>query len=124
MASDYIEVFVNPSKKEMLDASSQGESLPADRPGKNVRFMADLKKKKVYAWSPNITHDTVIKSMKNLGYREGGGWLLGTATQQGGKFVMTASDSRIGVDSPAENWEWADKYIKITDYLKKRLPTF
>ena len=118
MTSDYIEVFVNPSKKEMLDASSQGEKLPMDRPGRNVRFMADLKKKKIYVWSPNITHHTVIKNMKNIGYSDSTGtWLLGTATQLGGKFTMTASDSGIGVDTNSTKWAWIDKYINVTNFL-------
>ena len=52
----YVEIFVNPSKTELRDMSKIGSSLGHDPAGSNVRFLADIKDKKVYAWSPNITH--------------------------------------------------------------------
>ena len=124
MKSNYIEAFINPSKKEMLDASKQGESFGADPSGVNIRFTLDMKKKKVYAWSPNITHQTFFDSMKQLGYGSSpyGRWLTGTASMRAGKFTMTASDAGVGpmlTKYKPEDFAWADKYINVTDFIKR-----
>lgn len=94
---NYVEIFKNPSRKEMLDASStQGVTLSA--PGKNIRFFVDMKNHDLYVWSPNSYHaDAANAIAKDNGGFSGNKFnyqmaIPGVATLQGGKWNMTSSD--------------------------------
>ena len=93
---NYIEIFKNPTRKEMLDAGST-KSLSHDPSGKNVRFIIDMKNKDIYVWNPNSYHvDAAVAITKEIGgdaetFMSGTG-VPGVATFQGGKWVMTAAD--------------------------------
>jgi hypothetical protein len=99
--------------------------LAQDPAGSNVRFLADLKDKKVYAWSPNITHYQAWREVINKQFLPNlakgltaGRYITGVANMQGGKWKMVNSDIGVGqLIAAPEKWKWADKYIEITPYL-------
>jgi hypothetical protein len=57
-----IEVFVNPSKKEIKDAISVS--------GYGFRFLVDFKKKLVYVWSDKAFHEIVMDWMRKKGNKD------------------------------------------------------
>lgn len=103
----YIEVFANPSSKDLKDIGT-----------KNVRWIADLKKKKVYMWNAlGAMHgDAWVKIKKEIKddrslYRSGD---LLTGVTEAGK---SRTDSMKGV-SPVNrkklkdaDWSFAERYI-------------
>lgn len=114
-----IEVFVNPTKKEFRDASDNaGFDI---QKGKYVRFFADMKRKQVFVWNPNSIHlDTwrVIGDSRNF---EDETLLSGIAEMKGGKWAFTDSDEGVRrnlMKFDVEEWEWANKWIQVTDYLQ------
>ena len=47
---------------------------------------------------------------------------INLAKQKGGKWVMTSSDLGVEHNLKAysiKDWQWANKYIDLTEYLKK-----
>lgn len=50
-----VEVFVNPSKKEMWDAANNEFNTMVPF----IRFIADYKKKKLYIWRANCNHHVI-----------------------------------------------------------------
>ncbi len=115
-----IEVFVNPSKSEFRDAAGSAD-FDAIK-GKYVRFFADMKRKQVYIWNPESIHGDTWKEIGD-GRQFGDPTLLsGVAELKKGKCVFTESDEGVrrnfkGFD--VEDWEWANKWINITDYLQR-----
>jgi hypothetical protein len=56
----YVEVYVNPSKSELMTVA---ENL-LNSEEKAVRFIADLDNKKLYVFSPYVFHDHVKQMLK------------------------------------------------------------
>lgn len=128
----YVEVFVNPSKKELMDASKVGKGMGHDPSGINIRFLADLTKKTVWAWSPSVTHHNAwgyimaeFPNVKDLtSGLASGNFITGVANFKNGKWNMIASDIGVSLQiekNPPEKWEWVNKYIYVTDFLKGEL---
>jgi len=114
-----LEIFENPSKKEFLDAAAIGIVE------KYVRFIADPKRKKVYIWSANAIHADMVPEIYNKSYANVIFKVLpGTAKQQGGRWVIIATDE-VEVTPDRYNWimqhdwSWADRYIEVTPWIKK-----
>jgi len=114
-----LEIFENPSKKEFLDAAAIGIVE------KYVRFIADPKRKKVYVWSANAIHADMVPEIYNKSYANVIFKVLpGTAKQQGGRWVIIATDE-VEVTPDRYNWimqhdwSWADRYIEVTPWIKK-----
>lgn len=112
--SGYVEIFVNPSRKEMNEALKQGST------GKTVRFIADGKTKKLYVWSIDVLH---ALAWKELGFTTGGGYAMGNNLAgiaerhvPGPRWIMTEATSL--VNKKKYDWSWA-KQIEITDYVNK-----
>lgn len=107
---EYIEIFVNPTHKELMNASGPY----------GVRFFADPKKKKVYAWNAEYIHLSV---MPEIGYSyKDSNLLLGTANLKNGKWIMTTSDRmaahpQMSPETLKGIWGWVDKYILTTPFL-------
>ncbi len=114
-----VEVFVNPSKSELRDASGNAEFDAIS--GKYVRFMADMKKKRIYVWDPESIHRDTWKE-----FGDGRNWtdhtlLSGVAQIKKGKWKFTESDEGVRRNLrvfDVEDWEWANKWINITDFLQ------
>ncbi len=107
----YVEVFVNPSSKEMNDASKKG----------CVRFIADPKSKKVYVFSPLALHNDVSKKLKfgkwQVASKEN---MWGVAWKVGRKWILSSSDSFKSLgDKRATTWEWMKKYVDFSTARNK-----
>jgi hypothetical protein len=117
MGSKYIEIFSNPTFSELRDI------------GEEVRFIADPKKKIVYAWHPDALHDDACP---RLGY--GSQWerkvlLPGLASQDGTQYIAHTSESLEFLNTRHEenrefaqtilkaDWSWVNRYISISDLL-------
>lgn len=120
--NESVEIFVNPSFKEMREASTTSYG---------ICFIADSKTKKVYVWDSENTiyHQEVCREL-NLGSLKIGALsmrlLAGYADQNGNKFEMGSVDGDgyvddaivdNGLDKILNNFKWVDKYINITKYL-------
>jgi hypothetical protein len=119
IGSNYIEIFSNPSKKELLSC------------GDEIRFTADADKKEVYVWDGNLAiHDDANKT---LGY--GGLWfkkpiLTGIAQKEGSTYYAYRSDEleSINLSPPGSeefltkllsyDWDFVNRYINIKDLLQ------
>jgi len=112
-----IEIFVNPSKKEMDEASIevQGE--------KYLRFIAASKDEKLYVFDPSIYHfivsDELFGKKKNInGKVPGHFW--GSAVKKSGKWYFEGSDTGslrvLKAMSP-----WITKYIELVNNNGKDL---
>jgi hypothetical protein len=123
------EVFVNPSTREKRDLFEM------------VKFIADLKEKKVYVWneygllhqdfwqsdkSRNLYHDTLNRKT-----------ILGYASNKGGKLVMNGFDGGHFVEelllsfkekSDAEKFvksiSWINKYIDLDNRFDKWIEVY
>jgi hypothetical protein len=106
----YTEVFKNPTRKEMLDASKT-RGLGHDPSGRNVRFYIDMQDKDLYVWSPFSFHTEAADVIANNMGVGGDSYefmnsraIPGVATFKGGKWQMIASDEldhAYGVDGLA-----------------------
>ena len=120
----YIEIFENPSKKELR------EIMDYD----TIRFFADNRIKTVFAWMPKLIHTQALKYLKSKirpfkTPKEGDELLAGIAELQGGNFVMTDGADLLGLVNNnnlfnnklinIDSWKWADKYITVTPFLKR-----
>jgi len=107
---EYIEVFVNPSKKEL-------KRIP------EIRFIADNKKKKVYAWDSEFAIHTDVwdKIGDSRDIYDSDTLLSGLAKKVGGKWKMTESDTYEfgGNLINGGDFKWCDKYIEVSKKLKE-----
>jgi hypothetical protein len=115
----WVEIFENPSNKELTDAT---KDIGLRFVSNQVRFVALMQRKKVLAWNVNITHDTVLREWLKMGSTFKPELLQGIAGIVSGKWAMTNSD--LGVTHnlkkfTVKDWEWANRYINVTDYLTK-----
>jgi hypothetical protein len=126
----YVEIYVNPTEAEMLQASVDDEKFVG------IRFIADGREKKVYAFSAGEIHALVLEKLglSNRDYASGFDirrkLLMGTARREGGVWTMVDSDSIESMinafPSHAEqyekdylhmvfntDWSWVNKWINI-----------
>jgi len=114
-----IEIFENPSKKEIVDAS-----VTAFGVSRYVRFIADPKTKKMYVWSANLIHADVVPQIYNKSYSSIiFNVLPGIAKHEGGRWVVTSADETTVTPDRynwvfQHDWKWADRYIDISQWLK------
>lgn len=104
-SSGTIEIFVNPSKKEMDEASLTIDGV------KYIRFIA-TKKKELYVFEPTLLHGTATGILKRKGkditYGES---FNGTAFKKGGDWYYEGSDLDFQVN-PFIKFPWLKKYFK------------
>jgi hypothetical protein len=112
------EVFVNPTQKEMREASDSDRLLsPA------LRFIADHRKKKVWVHSANITHFD-LESKLGIKWQNNSNIIEGVAVRRAGAYYCTHADHLHHVDVKiyrkiiARDWRWLEKYgIKGLDAM-------
>ena len=90
----YVEVFVNPTKKELVDLINTYKHDPGYEDC--LRFSAVLATKRVYVWHGELDAHHYVKERLGIHGKGKGfyktGILDGTAEQQGPEFVMVDSD--------------------------------
>jgi hypothetical protein len=120
LRDDILEVFVNPTKSEFRDAAGTNDFDMLK--GKWVRFFADMEKRQVHIWNPEVIHLEAWKRFGDSRKFTDVTLVKGVAENVGGKWVFTESDE--GVERNLrhyswEDWKWADKWINVTKYLKR-----
>jgi len=116
---DIVEVFENPTKREFRDVA--GKTTWDALKGEFVRFFADIENRKVYIWHPETIHQTAWKHIGDSRKFTDASLIKGAAQVKGGKWKMVDSDEGIRNNLryySIEDWEWANKWINVTDYLK------
>lgn len=107
----YIEIFTNPSKKELAEAAKNS----SDRA---VRFAADAKKKKIYAWSSDGTHQEILDEIYGS-FDYPPHVLTGIVKLKGGKWTVTPNGVPMlelysNVDKlKATDWSWVERWFNI-----------
>ena len=99
-----IEIFVNPTKKEMEEISLKL------RGSKYLRFIAKLKGKKLYVFSPKEYHSRVSEKIKGAG-SEIDFW--GVAKKEETNWILDSSDTRRKIN--LYDFKWFEKWIKTTN---------
>lgn len=142
--NEYIEVFANPTLKELKSIAGDDINMGfemADKGEPAFRYLADDKTKTVYAWPPYITHETFLrKSNLNLYpqmkvYEAKTPVIIGTAIIIGTKTETISThfidllledegfeyevQERI-ISLITRDWSWADKYVGLTKYLRNK----
>ena len=110
----FVEVFVNPSSKEMNDASKNSYVK------NTLRFTADIKNKKLYVFTSDVLHQYVWRKM--IARKTGDGrtyndktLINGIADKKGGKWRMARSD---GAVIEYNKLDWLKKWLDIDEWLK------
>lgn len=120
LTDDILEVFVNPTKSEFKDAA--GTNTWDMLKGKWVRFIADIENRQVHVWNPEVIHLSVWTRIGDSRNFDDETLLSGVAQIKGGKWTLIESDE--GVERNLRNyswedWQWADRWINVTKFLKK-----
>jgi hypothetical protein len=115
-----VEVFVNPTKREFQEVKgiNQWQDHIKDQ---FVRFYADIEKREVHIWNPEVIHVWVWKQIGDSRPYNDGTLITGVAENKGGKWTFTESDEGVQrnlIDYSWEDWQWADKWINVSDTLK------
>ncbi len=122
----YVEIFENPSKKELKEITDAGGY-------DTVRFFADNRIKKVFAWNPRLIHTQTLRHITKIkpfkSPQEADNFIAGIAEQKGQNWVMTSGADLLGLVNNnnlfsnklinVDDWKWADKYISVTPFLKR-----
>lgn len=121
------EVFSNPSFKEMKELSQNGLG---------IKFIADNKKKLVFVWDVyGPLHGPTWHQLNSADLSDDiydGRILPGYARLIKGKAIMSSLDGNsefefyvkekeISVNDVLKKWRWVEKYIKISDNIKRDL---
>ncbi len=114
-----IEVFVNPTKKE-LGGIVREKAL--NRYSRMIRWAANNETKKVYAWRGVVNHDTTLKiigATKDVGSFESPHWLTGAILDD--RFESDKLSSNVTANRLLkQNWKWAEEYLPgLGEFLKK-----
>ena len=121
------EVFVNPSRNEMLSCKNYDQ----------IKFIADSKKKNLYIWDPDTSmHKELWEKEFKGNYVDDiniGALLPGYAEQKGGKWVMVDVDGSYIVndliryleeydklDQYVKKFNWVNKWIDVNKYFKDK----
>lgn len=116
-----VDVFVNPTTKEMLEAEDK----------LCLRFIANFSDKKVYVFNPDVTHQEMAMKLnlsKSLDdYRYDTKLLGGVAKISGGKFKIIEIHNLDIIGShehklarSRRDWSFINKYIIASDFIEKR----
>lgn len=114
---NYIEVFINPSKKEMSHVSQKISD------GTYLRFMADPETKTVYVFKPDVLHAAIERKLKipSLSpYRSL--WGVAKNSNAGWRAISEDQASFSGLIRKAiasKNWDWVNKYINVDNLTKE-----
>jgi len=113
--SKTVEIFRNPSRKEMEEASNRGNTL---------RFIATLNPKKLLIWDANILHGPVAHEFKIDIHGNNPNIVAGIIKRKGSSWVMDSSFSYLRAESDIKkqirlkNWRWTDKsFSGLQEYL-------
>jgi hypothetical protein len=139
-----VEVFVNPSKKELIKDV-----------GKDIKFICDATTKQLYAWNEKAFHHDVMAALhiqpnkvgtiyykgrsfdisidffQGYGERSGNTYRitsLDPIDYINDKFKLVAKSSRLDYDDLSrlvtlatsicdEDWSWVDRYVDMTEYM-------
>lgn len=109
-----LEIFVNPSMKDLRDIKSNF-----------IRFIADVKKKHIYVWDGHLeVHSFIWKGLVEQGYEKGNSvygpdhLLAGYAKKRSGNlYVDHETFNCKNTDFEKYDWKWIDKYVK--DFTKE-----
>ena len=108
-----VEVFVNPTKRELMDL------------GNIMRFFADNRTKKLYVWNGNTLHVNMMKKLNLMNGKDfysikGLNLMGGSAIKKDGKYILQAVDniyvqgSKAIIKFLSKDWSWVEKYgIKV-----------
>ena len=113
---EIIEVFKNPSRKEMLESGR--------KVGRNIylRFIANGKTKTLYTFSPTILHRFISKKIGG-GFEPMGHELWGVAKKTANGWECEASDmleaSYFKKETLKRNWSWLNKWVDATTVIEK-----
>jgi hypothetical protein len=129
----YVEIFVNPSRKEMSEI------------GSDIRFIADDETRKVYIWDAEkafhldiyyYSEERFSKTGKSVKIEEDeplySNLLEGIGIRKSGDYVMIESHALDGFgregfpgteafleDFLGRNWSWVDRYVRVTPYIAR-----
>ena len=127
-ASKDTDIYINPTSSDYRELNKNKIKI--------LRFIIDQPTKTVYvanAW--NSVHGEIVDNINNSGisnrfYKLAPTQLAGISTMSGGKSIMSSSDflfillrrynkrdKDLLEKVLRQDWTWADKYVKITDYL-------
>jgi len=126
IGKNYIEVFSNPTLKELIKL------------GPEIRFLADDSTKKIYVCDAVIGLHNDMKKIINLEPPNDSitqdfigteiscsDWLEGLSRKRGSVYVMTSSDllefGRFELKQSLfqKDWSWVDRYILVSPYLQR-----
>ena len=104
------DIFISPTKSDMAEL------------GKEARFIADNRKKRLYVWNAHTAYhqDVAEKIFGSFDDTSDEKKLYGTAEQKGAKWKITSSDSYDGRPTPEEmmkEYKWMNKYIDINEFF-------
>ncbi len=115
-----IEIFTNPTNKEILDVAREIGGK------KYFRFIANAKTKKIYVFTPSIVHrfinEYLLGSKGETNPKEHELW--GVAQKAGREWKVVTSDMlEYTKGSKAEvlkqDWEWLKKWVDLSPLLEK-----
>jgi hypothetical protein len=113
-AGDY-EIFVNPSKKEMREATDEDGGY---------RYIIDFKRKKVWMWNANAIHMDIFNVVDEIKPDDDLA-LLFTGDFDGKKYNSDTLNMYDEKDAKAllnQDWKWVDRYLdaKAIQYMIKK----
>jgi len=116
---DNVEVFINPSWKELMEISNKGKD--------NIRFSAYCDKKEVYVWNAILLlHQEVEDKTGYEHYDDNENLIAGIAKKKGNIFEMHRSDQLEDIGNNMlksiinKNWNWIKKNkIDINNFVNR-----
>jgi len=91
----YIEIFRNPTPKEMRSATTE-DTIAGQQ---YIKFVAVLKDKSVYVFGSTAFHDNVVKRLK---LKKKQTLFYGTAYKEGNGYIV--------FNGAGKEWKWLRKY--------------
>jgi len=118
LKTDYVSVpiFLNPTRSDFKEM------------GNDVRFIADARSKKLYAWDANIVIHIEVSDFLHLGLCSPTRF-WGYAVKHGSKYVLIDSDELVAKVNNryylqhyldkffATDWTWIDKYLDASSFF-------
>lgn len=128
LRGETIEVFVNPTKKELDSIRDKFSKKSASKYDKLIRWAANNKTKKVYAWKGIINHDSALRRINVVEHGESSfdspHWLTGAILENKFESDKLMSTQIITSRMIKQSWKWAEKYLpglnKFLDTFRKK----
>lgn len=118
MDGKYVEVFVNPTKKEMRDAAQDENNTMKPF----VRFIADYKRKKLWIWRANCNHQVIDTDLGLDTTANDSLW--GVAEFKDGNLnFLSSDDAALSKSFPRFREKWKDEDEWIKAYFGQKLLT-